>query len=238
MLTAIAWASLIIAGGSALLIAIDEMRHPQKMWTMNLVWPITALYFSVVAVWGYFTIGRRMARGEGGSMKESHVASSSAPMEMPHDHREKPKWTAVAVSSSHCGAGCVLADILCEYLVFALGLALFGQSIYASYVIDLIVAWLFGIVFQYFMIQPMKQLPPVAALKAAIQADTLSILSFQVGMYAWMAVVYFVLWPHPHLKPNQPAFWFMMQIAMIFGFFTTYPMNRWLVQSGIKESMG
>lgn len=238
MLIAIAWASLIIAGGSALLIAIDEFRHPQKMWIMNLVWPITALYFSVVAVWGYFTIGRRMTRGTSGLTKESHTASSSAPMEMPHDSREKPKWTAVAVSASHCGAGCVLADILCEYLVFTFGWKLFGQPIYASYVIDLIVAWLFGIAFQYFMIQPMKQLSPAAGLKAAIKADTLSILSFQVGMYAWMAIVYFVLWPGPHLDANQPTFWLMMQIAMVFGFFTTYPMNRWLVQSGIKESMG
>jgi hypothetical protein len=229
VLSIVAWISLGAAAASCLIIAIDETRHPQKMWIMNLVWPITALYFSLVAVWDYFTIGRCMARGKDRSMKESHATSSSGSMEVPHDSREKPKWTAVA---------CALADILCEYLVFRSGWKLFGQPIYASYVIDLIVAWLFGIAFQYFMIQPMKQLSLAAGLKAAIKADTLSILSFQVGMYAWMAIVYFVLWPHPHLEANQPAFWFMMQIAMIFGFFTTYPMNRWLVQSGIKESMG
>jgi hypothetical protein len=87
------------------------------------------------------------------------------------------------------------------------------------------------------MIQPMKQLSPAAALGAAVKADTLSILCFQLGMYGWMAIVYFVLWPKPHLKPNQPVFWFMMQIAMIVGFFTTYPINYWLVRSGLKESM-
>jgi hypothetical protein len=26
-------------------------RHPQKMMIMNLVWPITAFYFSVFALW-------------------------------------------------------------------------------------------------------------------------------------------------------------------------------------------
>ena len=35
-------------------------RRPQKMFIMNLVWPITALYFSVFALWFYFRIGRPM----------------------------------------------------------------------------------------------------------------------------------------------------------------------------------
>jgi Domain of unknown function (DUF4396) len=235
MLNVIAWASLIIAGASALLIAIDEFKHPQKMWIMNLVWPITALYFSVVAVLGYFTIGQRMTKNVAAMLEQTGTKAPAMKMAaMP----ETLRWSAIAVSASHCGAGCALADILCEYLVFAFGWKLFGQPIYASYLIDLIVAWLFGIAFQYFMIQPMRQLSPGAALKAAIQADTLSILSFQVGMYSWMAIVYFVLWPGPHLDANQPAFWLMMQVAMIFGFLTTYPMNRWLLKKGVKESMG
>jgi hypothetical protein len=29
-----------------------------------------------------------------------------------------------------------------------------------------------------------------------------------------------------------------MQIGMILGFFTSYPMNRWLIKSGWKEAMG
>ncbi|MGI9075432.1 MAG: DUF4396 domain-containing protein [Bryobacteraceae bacterium] len=29
----------------------------------------------------------------------------------------------------------------------------------------------------------------------------------------------------------------MMQIAMLAGFFTSYPVNRWLVNKGIKEKM-
>ena len=34
---------------------------------------------------------------------------------------------------------------------------------------------------------------------------------------------------------NQP--WFMMQIAMVCGFPTSYPVNWWLITSGIKEKM-
>jgi hypothetical protein len=62
MLTLISWASLGIASICAIIIAIDEIRRPQKMWIMNVVWPVTALYFSVFGLWGYFRIGRRVAR--------------------------------------------------------------------------------------------------------------------------------------------------------------------------------
>jgi Domain of unknown function (DUF4396) len=29
----------------------------------------------------------------------------------------------------------------------------------------------------------------------------------------------------------------MMQIAMVFGFVTSYPINWWLIPSGVKEEM-
>ena len=40
---------------------------------------------------------------------------------------------------------------------------------------------------------------------------------------------------HPPVEPNSPVYWFMMQIAMIFGFITSFPMNWFLIRSGIKE---
>lgn len=58
MLVILAWISLMVALASALVIVVDEWRHPQTMWVMNIVWPITALYFSVFAVWAYFGCSR------------------------------------------------------------------------------------------------------------------------------------------------------------------------------------
>ncbi len=55
-------------------------------------------------------------------------------------------------------------------------------------------------------------------------------------MFAWMVLTYFVFF-HPHLRPTEAGYWFMMQIAMIVGFATPYPMNWWLIKKGIKESM-
>jgi hypothetical protein len=62
MCTLISCASLGIAFICAILIAIDEVRHAQKMWITNVVWPVTALYFSVFGLCGYFHTDSRMAK--------------------------------------------------------------------------------------------------------------------------------------------------------------------------------
>jgi hypothetical protein len=36
---------------------------------------------------------------------------------------------------------------------------------------------------------------------------------------------------------DSPEFWFMMQLAMLIGFVTAYPVNWWLIRVGIKEAM-
>jgi len=33
------------------------------------------------------------------------------------------------------------------------------------------------------------------------------------------------------------AYWFLMQIGMIIGYFTSWPANAWLVKRGIKVPM-
>ncbi len=81
-------------------------------------------------------------------------------------------------------------------------------------------------------------LTPAGAIWAAVKADNLSILAFQIGMYLFMALVYFRLFPAPHhLTPFDPRDWLMMQIAMVCGFATSFPMNRLLIRLGLKEKM-
>ncbi|WP_329603463.1 DUF4396 domain-containing protein [Plesiomonas shigelloides] len=41
----------------------------------------------------------------------------------------------------------------------------------------------------------------------------------------------------PDMPRLSAVYWFMMQIAMVAGSFTAYPMNWWLVQKGIKHAM-
>ena len=228
MLATIAWVSIAVAFACALWIAMDEIGHPQAMGIMNIVWPVTALYFSVFAVWAYYRLGRKKTKR---AMREHSMSKDRDP------DGSGPTAAQVAVGTSHCGAGCMLADVICEFWIAAAGITLLGSVLWAEYTIDFAAAWALGIVFQYFSIQPMRHLPMDQAIVAAIKADTLSILAFQIGMYAWMALVFFRMFPHPHLTPFQPQYWLMMQIAMICGYATSFPMNRWLIRAGLKEAM-
>lgn len=235
MLTILAWISLGIAFACAVVIAGDEVKHPQKMWIMNIVWPVTALYFSVFALWAYFRGGRGMTQEAMRSMPQEEMKEHQKQQEQA---KRSPSWMQTALADSHCGAGCVLADIVTEFTVFGVGATLFGTELYASYLWDFIAAWSLGVVFQYFTIKPMRNLSVGEGIKAAIIADTLSISAFQVGMYGWMALVFFKLFPAPHLHPNEPVYWLMMQIAMVCGYVTALPVNWLLVKIGWKEAMG
>jgi hypothetical protein len=229
--TVIASISLVVALISAAVITIDEFRHPQKMWIMNIVWPVTALYLSVFVLWGYFRIGRGMAQDatQGMSMEQMHHEQQA---------RIDPTWRQIFVADTHCAAGCVVGDIIAEFGLFALGWTFLGKSLYAEFLGDLFFGWLFGIAFQYFTIKPVQKLTPRQGLMAAVKSETLAILTFEIGLFTWMALAYFVIFPNPHLSPLKPGFWFMMQIGMVIGFLTSYPMNRWLITVGWKGVMG
>jgi hypothetical protein len=186
----------------------------------------------VLAAWLYWQHGRSAAKDSGMEHHASHGAQGHGHGE---ESSEAPGWVATTLATCHCGAGCALADIVVESLLFLGGITLLGSMLWASYLYDFLGAWTLGVVFQYFSIKPMTDLSPGQAIVAAIKADTLSILAFQVGMYAWMALTHFFLFPH--LEANRPLYWGMMQVAMLLGFATAWPMNRWLVARGLKGSM-
>jgi len=233
-------AYLLLGALCAVVIAIDVARHKQHMWIMNVVWPVTALFGTGWILWQYFTYGRLATQGR------MHDAMKRK--EEPPNKRETPFSIMVANGALHCGSGCTLGDILAEWLVFAVPAiavafgyqSVFGTKMFAVWIVDYLFAYAFGIFFQYFTIAPMRGLSLIPGLIAAIKADTLSLTAWQVGMYAFMALAYFYIFRHllgTELSTDTVEFWFMMQIAMICGFLTSYPVNWWLLRTGIKEKM-
>lgn len=214
-------ASLCLAAASALVLIADEVRHPQRMPIMNLVWPVTALYLGPIAVWAYWAMGRMSAKDF--SKRQGHPGKG------------KPFWQLAAVAVAHCGAGCTLGDIAGEWLVFMFALAVFNQPFYAMISLDFGLAYVLGIVIQYRTIAPMRGLGIGEGIVAALKADSLSLLAFEVGLFGWMAIMHKVLFPGIH--PDSPTYWFLMQIGMALGFLTAYPVNGWLLRSGLKEPM-
>ncbi len=233
-------AYLLLGAACAVAIGADVARHPQHMWIMNLVWPTTALFGTVWVAWQYFAYGRLATHEATHAAKQRHGK--------PQGKRQTPFPIMVANGALHCGSGCTLGDIAAEWLVFAIPAiavwfgygSLFGERMFAVWIVDFIFAYVFGIFFQYFSIAPMRGLSPGAGLIAAIKADTLSLTAWQVGMYGFMAFaslyVFRTVLGAP-LRTDMVEFWFMMQLAMIVGFLTAYPVNWWLLRAGIKEPM-
>ena len=217
-LSSIATASITICFICSIIIAVDLIYHPQKMWIMNLVWPLTALYAGPFSLLLYFGLGR------------------TADKNNLNNDTKKPFWQSVLTGTLHCGSGCAFGDLIAANLLLIIHVTLFGSKLYGEWAIDFVLAFLIGIIFQYFAIKPMRKLSAKDTLLAALKADTLSLTFWQLGMYGWMAVCDFVIFDHI-LKASTPVFWLMMQIAMLFGLLTAYPINWWLIKKGIKEAM-
>ena len=233
-------AYLVFGFACAIVIAVDEVRHPQHMGIMNVVWPVTALFGTAWVLWQYFAYGRLATH------EKMHAAMEKG--EKPPSKRLTPFPVMVGNGALHCGSGCTLGDICAEWLVFAFPAiavafgwhGIFGDRMFAVWIVDYLFAYAFGIVFQYFTIAPMRGLSFGQGIIAAIKADTLSLTAWQVGMYGFMAIAYFAIFRDGlgvKLETDMVEFWFMMQIAMLCGFVTAYPVNWWLLKSGIKEPM-
>ncbi|MCM5551838.1 DUF4396 domain-containing protein [Pleomorphomonas sp. NRK KF1] len=216
-------------------IGVDEWRRPQRMWIMNLVWPITALFGTFITLVGYLLYGRQPAKSD---TKES----DDRPKE------EIPFPVMVAKGATHCGSGCTIGDLLAEWLAFSVPAVavwlgwntLFEEKMFAVWILDFLFAFAIGVAFQYFTIKPMRQLSVRQGLIQAVKADALSLSAWQIGMYAFMAFAQFQIFRGllgVPLEVATPEFWFMMQIAMLFGFITSYPVNWWLMSKAIKERM-
>jgi len=217
-LRALAWCSLGVGFVCAGWIVNDVFGrgHRQPMRVMEAVWPLTALYLGPVAIWAYRRFGRvdamrsRMAR--------------------------RPRWAGIAISVTHCGAGCVLGDIIAEFALFGLGASIAGQTLYAEYAGDYPVAIAFGVAFQYFVISRMRRLTLGTGLAAAVKSDFVALTAFEVGLFGWMALMRFVFFDPP-LHPSSPVYWLFMQLGMVLGFATSWPANVWLINRGIKDAM-
>jgi len=217
------------------------------MAIMNVVWPITALFGTVLVVWAYFRYGRAMAPHAAPRARDTGMGMDMDMKMHMSGKSQTPFPVMVGKGTLHCGAGCTLGDIAAELLAFffpAIAIVfgwhwLFAEKIYAVWILDFLFAFGFGIIFQYFAIVPMRNLSPGEGIRAALKADSLSLICWQIGMYGAMYIaqrIFSQAYGH-HATADSPVFWFAMQLAMIAGFMTSYPANWWLLRAGIKEKM-
>lgn len=215
-----------------------EHRHPQHMWIMNVVWPVTALFGTVWIGWQHFTYGRpcdarqdacRHGRGPGtleptADAVSNHCGERRASLQQRlHAWRHSGRMARVRRAGSR--GRIRLAEPLQREDLRGLDRGLY-------------------------LCLPVRHGVPILhdRVDARVvlrsrhhrrhQADTLSLTAWQVVMYGFMAIAYFVIFHiglGVKLATNTVEFWFMMQISMFCGFMTSYPVNRWLIQSASRK---
>nr|WP_263314409.1 DUF4396 domain-containing protein [Mammaliicoccus sp. Marseille-Q6498] len=224
MLSWIALVFIIVGCMQFAVILIDILKHPQKnMVIMNIVWPLTGLYFPLLGIIAYYYLGK----------EKSHQHQHEHDHHM--HHQSKPFWKSVVVSTTHCSAGCALGDLIGAPIVFYAGITIFTNQMATEFLVEFILAYIFGLMFQYFHME-IKHDHPGRDLIDAIKADTLSLIAFEIGMFGFMIIMHMFINPNI-MSPNHLEYWFLMQIAMLIGFMTSYPVNWYLVKKGIKHAM-
>ena len=152
-----------------------------------------------------------------------------------HDVSSRPMFATVTVGVCHCGAGCVLGDIVGEWLVYGTDAAIGSppRLLWTEFLVDFGFAFAFGIFFQYFSIAPMAGDYSPKVLYRALKADALSLLFFEIGLFGWMAIFQIAIF-NWGLEMNTVTYWWMMQIGMFLGHWTGVPINWWLICTGVK----
>jgi hypothetical protein len=201
----------ILVGVSVLFVAIDIWRTPEA----------TALR------WGFIIL--TVFSGPLGAF--FYVLGCREPFPGAHERYVAPTWKQVLGSTMHCASGDGLGIILGAAIGFFLTLPM-AADIGLEYALGFGFGWLF---FQAFAMRDMAGGNYRKSLKMTFIPEFFSMNVLMAGMTLlakfWM----------PHVDgstdPLNPAFWFIMSMALIAGFICAFPMNWWLVTRHLKHGM-
>lgn len=135
------------------------------------------------------------------SMHDIHMHEMEGP--------SRPTWVTVLIGVSHCGAGCVLGDLVGEWLVYGTGVTTNGKDLWPMLLIDYAFALLFGIFFQYFSIAPMSGDYGLKTLIRAAKADILSLTAFEIGLFGWMIAFHVGIWNYRLSMTTWTYWWYV-----------------------------
>jgi hypothetical protein len=103
---------------AAFIVGDLRRRQPQPMKVMNYVRPINALWVGLIGIWAYVAIGRTVATTVNPQMDHTEMdrAKMGHSSMQNMDGPSHPFWQQVVTGTLHCGAGCVLADLVGQFL--------------------------------------------------------------------------------------------------------------------------
>lgn len=161
-----------------------------------------------------------------------YVLSCQEPAPYTHEQFVKPLWKQGLGSTVHCLAGDATGIVAAAIVTAALGFPMW---------VDVIAEYLFGfafglLVFQALFMRDMLGGSYLAAVRATFLPEWLSMNAVMAGMVPVMVVLMSA--DMAAMEPTSPRFWGVMSLATLAGGVIAYPLNVWLVATGLKHGMG
>ncbi len=202
----------ILTALSLVFLIYDLEKNTPTLGVMKLAWALIVLYTGPVGLFVY-------------------LLSCRQPMPGSHEMYIAAHWKQSVGSLMHCVAGDATGIILGAIITFHLGLPN-GLDLIFEYVMAFIVG-LF--VFQALFMRSMFGGSYFTAVKKTFFSETVSMNFVMVGMIPVMAI----------LRAKVPGgddpaglmFWGISSLATMAGGLAAYPINSWLVGSGLKHGM-
>jgi Domain of unknown function (DUF4396) len=160
-----------------------------------------------------------------------YVLGCREPLKGHHEQYVSVTWRQVLGSTMHCAAG----DGIGIIAGVAIG-AVLQLSPWSDFALEYTLGFGFGwTYFQAFAMRDMYGGSYTRSLKETFIPELVSMNLLMAGMIPTMKFLM------PRIEnahdPFQPAFWFVMSMALIVGFALAYPINWWLVVNNMKHGM-
>ncbi len=160
-----------------------------------------------------------------------YVLGCREPLPGLHERYVAARWRQVLGSTMHCVAGDGVG-----ILAGAVIASLFHLPKVADVALEYVLGFGFGwSIFQALFMRGMAGGSYRRSLTSTFFPELLSMNCLMAGM---VPVMTWAIKTVPAGRdPSNPAFWFIMSMALLVGFITAYPMNWWLVSHHLKHGM-
>ncbi len=131
-------------------------------------------------------------------------------------------WRTAVSATLHCLTGCAIGEVLGMFLA-----TWWGWGDLASILLAVLLAFFFGYLLTFLGVRR-AGLGVGAAVRVALAADTVSILTMEIVDNAFLLAV-------PGAMEATLAsllFWGSLAVALAVAFVLTVPVNRWLISRG------
>lgn len=207
------WLWFVLTALSVVFVVYDVMTRTPVMTVMKWGWVLVVAYTGPVGLFVY-------------------LVSCREPLEETHERYVAPLWKQAVGSTIHCVAGDATGIIVGSLVAFVIALPA-GADLALEYA----AGFAFGLfIFQALFAKMMSGRGYAQALRRTILPEWLSMNTLMAAMIpvmrGLMARVPFAM------TPTTLRFWGIMSAAILVGALTAYPVNRWLVATGMKHGMG